>query len=271
MGRPPVLDYNRKLTAEQHDLVFGTIMTDAWIELQKGARHARYGIQLTGKNPSFVENIYKGLDGFVKEPPKSVLKSPPRSTQKFEQLLIRTPAHPEFTEYRRIFYPQGKKRVPAVSYLLPRVTYQSLAYMLSCDGSVKSAQNKSMEIHLQSFSEQSVGRLCMALREKLQIKCKPSKEKKRGSEKEYQWVLYISGESHDILYDKVRPLMVDSMQYKVPTGRVRSYKSITSACDNWYFSNSNLIFREDISSDFKSSQVKSSQVKSSQVKSSQVM
>jgi hypothetical protein len=57
----PVLDYNRKLTAKQHDLVFGTVMTDAWIELQEGARHARYGIQLTAKNPTFVESIYKGL------------------------------------------------------------------------------------------------------------------------------------------------------------------------------------------------------------------
>ncbi len=101
------------------------------------------------------------------------------AAQQFEPLFLRTPAHPEFTEYRHIFYPQGKKGVPPVSYLLPRVTYQSLAYLPCCDGSVKSDENKSMEIHLQSFSEQSVGRLCIALREKLQIKCAECQAKKR--------------------------------------------------------------------------------------------
>lgn len=248
MGRPPSLDYSRKLTAEQHELVFGTVLTDAWIELQKGAKHARYGIQLTVNNMSFVESIYKGLDGFVIQPPKVVLKTPPRSTKIFEQMLIRTPAHPEFTEYRNAFYPQGKKVVPAVSYLLPRITYQSLAYMLSCDGSIKSDQNKSMEIHLQSFSEQSVGRLCIALREKLQITCKPSKEKKRNGEG-YQWVLYICGESHNILYKNVKPLMVESMQYKIPKLRERPYIMTKNVCDDWYISNYNSNFREDISSD----------------------
>ncbi len=246
MGRPPILDYSKKLTAAQHALVFGTVLTDAWIEMQKRAKHARYGIQLTVNNASFVESIYKGLDGFVAKPPTVVQKTPPRSTKIFEQMLIRTPAHPEFTEYRNTFYPQGKKVVPAVSYLLPRITFLSLAYMLSCDGSIKSDQNKSMEIHLQSFSEQSVGRLCIALREKLQIKCKPSKEKKRNGEG-YQWVLYISGESHDILYNNVKPLMVESMQYKIPKLRERPYTMPKNVCDDWYISNYYSNFREDIS------------------------
>ncbi len=247
MGRPPSLDYSRKLTAEQHELVFGTVLTDAWLELQKGAKHARYGIQLTKNNMSFVEFIYKGLDGFVIHPPKVVPKKAPNK-KVFEQMLIRTPAHPEFTEYRKTFYPKGKKVIPPVSYLLPRITYKSLAYILSCDGSIKSDENKAMEIHSQSFSEQSVGRLCIALREKLQIKCKPSKEKKRKGEG-YQWVLYISGESHNILYNNVKPLMVESMQYKIPTLRKRPYIMTQNVCDDWYNSNYNSNFREDISSD----------------------
>lgn len=248
MGRPPLLDYKRKLTPEQHELVLGTVLTDAWIEQQKGGVNARYGIQLTVNNMSFVEDIYKKLDGFVIDPPKVVLKTPPRSTKQFEQMLIRTHNHPEFTEYRKTFYPNGKKVVPAVSYLLPRLTYQSLAYILSCDGSIKSSQNKGMEVHLQAFSEQSVGRLCIALREKLQITCKPSREKGRTSEG-YQWVLYICGESHDILYEKVRPLMVESMQYKIPTPRKRPYTMANNVCEDWYLNNYNSSFREDISSD----------------------
>ena len=81
MGRKPLLDYSRKLTADQHDLVLGTILTDAWIEQQKGGVNARYGIQLTAGNMGFVNDIYKGLDGFVIDKPKIVLKTPPRSAK----------------------------------------------------------------------------------------------------------------------------------------------------------------------------------------------
>lgn len=246
MGRPPILDYEAKLTEKQHDLVFGTLVTDAWVELQRGALHARYGIQLTAKNMDFVDQVQNELGSFIVKPPQDVYKTPPRSNERFLQKLIRTPAHPEFTLYRQAFYPKGKKIVPAVSYLLLFVSFNSLAYMLSCDGSIKSEQNKSMEIHVQCFSEQSVGRLCIALYEKLGILCKPSRERKRYGEG-YQWVLYICGESHDILYEKVRPLMVKSMQYKVPSPRLREYRMSKNVCKDWYLANNDLKYREDIS------------------------
>lgn len=256
MPRKPLIDPNLQLTDEQEDVLFGTILTDAWLEMQKGAKNARYGISISDTSQEFVMHLFKIWTNFVPIPktrthgPVEVWKTPPKSTTRFLQWVTRrrTGSHPAFTKAYDIFYPEKnqkrQKTVPAVSYLKTKLSYRALAYMIMCDGSIKSSQNKGIEIHLQAFSEEAIGRLCIALKEVLNITCKPSKEVRN---KKVQYNLYICGENIDILIKKVKPFMLPSMQYKIPLPRTKQYtlKNI-SECEQWYEQNKNALFREII-------------------------
>lgn len=93
----------------------------------------------------------------------------------------RTFFHKEFLQFYGPFThpsaltPQGKpvKTVPKVSYLKHYLNWEMLAMLISMDGSRKN-QGRGMELHLQGFSYEAQGRLCVALYHVLGIKCWPS-------------------------------------------------------------------------------------------------
>lgn len=238
------------LTDRQKKIAFATILTDGWIELQKGAVNARLGFQQSVNNKELFDWWKNEFSSIITEPVRDKMQTAPGSKGKlFLQHSIRTLSHPDLTNFHTLFRPNGvKKLIPKVSELLLYLTYETFAIMLMQDGSVKSKDSKGMELHTMCFSFESVARLAIALREKLNIWCHPTKEVRDGKE---TWTLYISGESFDIIEQQVKPFMLPSFVYKIPPPRVKT--QVPALINNpsyiWYDTHKNAIFREDLSND----------------------
>lgn len=242
----------KPLTDRQKWIAFATILTDGWIELQKGAVNARLGFQQSVKNSELFNWWNSEFKDIITEPVRNKMQIALLAGSKgklFLQYSVRTRSHPDLTSLFNLFRPgKHKKLIPRVSELLPFLTYESLAVMLMQDGSVKSKDSKGMELHTMCFSFESVARLCIGLKEKLHILCHPTKEVRNGKE---TWTLYISGESHDILEQQVKPFMLPTFAYKIPKARLK--KQVPALKNNnsyiWYDAFKNAPFREDITND----------------------
>lgn len=240
---------NAKLTFSQISLIVATLLTDGWLELQAGGKNPRIGLQLCETSFPLLQRWKEELGVFCPGMPGQVSKTPPKSEKSFPQYQIRTGAHPEFNQFMGPFYTSDKKKqMPKCSYLIEYLTYESLAWILMFDGSVKSSQSKGLEIHVQGFpnSYASVSRLCVALYEKLSIMAKPTYYglSKLG---EKQYHIYISGHSLPCIRKNVLPYMLSEFQYKIPQlgvrGQINTEQRTWTA---WYEANKNGQFREDL-------------------------
>lgn len=242
----------QKLTDRQRQIAFATILTDGWLEIQKGGKNARLGLQQAEQNKELFDWWRNEFKDLISEPVRDKWqKSPSYADRKYLQYSIRTKVHPEFTELYNLFHPNKvQKLVPKVSVLCEYLSYEVLAIMLMQDGSVKSKDSKGMELHIMNFSYESVARMCLALREKLDILCKPTREFRKGK---VTWTLYISGASHDLLVQEVKQYILPSFLYKIPIARVNRVSPLLSEREEdntsfvWYEANKNAGFREDIS------------------------
>jgi hypothetical protein len=237
------------LTSTQKSLVIATLITDGWIELQSGGKNPRVGLQLCEASQPLLLKWKEELGVFCPGEPGSVLKTPPNSTESFLQFQLRTGSHPEFKEIYNAFVIEKQKHMPKCSFLMQHLTYESLAWMLMFDGSIKSAESKGLEIHTQGFPNNyaATSRLCVALYEKLGIMAKPTYfgTTKAGEE---MYHVYISGHSLPLIRDKVLPHMFSEFKYKIPQLGERGEINVGQRTwDEWYAHYKEGIYREDLS------------------------
>lgn len=216
----------------QEAILFATVMTDGWLELLKGGKNPRVGLQQ--KEKSLVLQWMAALEGFFtpKAAPGLVLKTPPGGTKALPQHQIRTRALPCLHPLLEAFglkdmnkiTPKPKKVVPPFDYIMQHLSYESLAWMFMFDGSKKSDHGRQMELHIQGFSCEEQKRLCIALYKKLGIKCWPSYYGKSESGQE-QCHVQVSGLSLPLIKEKVEPFMFLSSRYKVPILTAKEYTS----------------------------------------------
>lgn len=237
-GRPPKLDPNKfQLTANQRERVIGGLLGDCWIEMQKGAKNARVGLQITVKNAGYfldwcnefkgwLETKENGLDYTIVE------KSYDNGT-KFPQMTCRTYAHPGFTELYNVFKPVGveKKTIPALSWLKANFTRVSLAEVFMQDGSrhgINAAPG--FDIHSQGFTFEGAARFSLLLIEAYNLYAWPTRDVKRdkttGLVSKVYWTVYISCDSYDALASALHPyVLADSWVVKShPAGQSKTQK-----------------------------------------------
>jgi len=237
------------LSKDQIAFVVAIILTDGWLELGKGNCNPQVGFQNCKRNEGMVQLFVNTLQEVVTAKPLSRFRTALSSGDKlFEQIQIRTVAHPQFHQFLEAFGGHGRnKTIPAVSYLMQVLTWQSLAVILMCDGSRK-GEGRGMEIHLQNYKGyKPLGRLCIVLYHKFGIKAYPSYYG-ISSTGETQYHIQISGFSLPVIRDKVLPLMLPSFTYKIPIPSdslsVQTYKS---PWRKWYRDNKEATWHENIS------------------------
>jgi hypothetical protein len=248
LGRP-VHNPNYVLTSDQKAFITAILITDGWITVQKGGKNPSVGFQNSKQNEAFVQYFCQTLDSIITAEVLPRFRGAPRSRGKlFEQLQIRTVAHPQLWQFVEAFNGSGKnKTIPKVSYLMEILDWNSIAVIFMCDGSRK-GKGRGMEIHLQGFKGVApASRLCIALYEKFGMKAFPSYYGKSSSG-ENQYHIQISGYSLPVIRDKVLPLMLDDFKYKIPeTGKIQRVDAYNSPWRLWYRSNKNAIWRETFS------------------------
>lgn len=247
LGRP---GHNRDyvLTPDQIAFIVAIVLTDGWLSLGKNYSNPSVGLQLSKKSESLIQVFVDTLQDVVTAKPLCRMRGAPGSgDKKFEQLQIRTVAHPQMHQFVEAFGGHGSnKTVPSVSYLMEVLTWQSIAVILMCDGSRKGG-GRGMEIHLQNFKGfKPLGRLCIVLYRKFGIKAFPSFYG-MSSKGEKQYHIQISGFSLPVIRAKVLPLMLPAFQYKVPVPGSRLTVDVyNSPWPKWYRENKNATWLEDI-------------------------
>ena len=236
MAKPGKFDM---LPNSERSIVFATVMSDGWIEKGKNSRNARLGFQQSLVNRNYFNSWCNSLADWITENPRVVWRTPPGSTQRFQQISVRTIHHPQFTFFYNEFRPNNDSRrkiIPRYHFLIECLNYEAFAHILMQDGSLKSDESKGMEIHYQSYTKTELIRLCIAIYNKLNIKATVSSYNSGESGKQ-QYTIYISGDSYDIIKNQVYPLMHPDMRYKVPTERTElgkiSQQSQPNNQNNW--------------------------------------
>lgn len=251
LGRPT---YNRDyvLTRDQIAFVVAILLTDGWLSLGKGNCNPSVGLQLAKRSESLVDLFVSTLKDVVTAKPLSRMRTARSSgDKKFEQLQIRTVAHPQFHQFVEAFGGHGRnKTVPSVSYLMQVLTWESLAVVFMCDGSRKGKGARAMELHFQGYKGyKPLGRMCKVLYEKFGIKAYPTYAEK-SLDGEDQYHIQVSGYSLPVIRNKLLPHMLPAFQYKIPVpGPLQRVDAYNSPWRQWYKANKNASWMENIFED----------------------
>ena len=125
-----------------------------------------------------------------------------------------TLTHPEFTKYRHLFYPSGKKQVPQnINDLL--TDSLSLAVWFMDDGSAEYA-GASLQTHC--FTKHEVEKLMSCLR--LNFKIDVNKQRNKG-----KWIIYFPKRSLPRLKQLIGGKILKEFEYKLKPYSLR--KSLT--------------------------------------------
>lgn len=256
MGRPPKLDRSKKLTPLQAGLLVGSLLSDAWIELQKGSINARVAIQLSQKDAKYFREWCDVFEEWLEDKAKETVFKAYQNGNLKPQLTARTLSHPELTALYRVFRPNGvTKLVPAVSWLETHFTEASFVHMFLQDGSrhgLKAAAG--FDVHTQGFAFESSARLCIFLYENYNLDAWPTRDIKRDPETglvcKVYWNIYVSSDCYahlvKLLQDNgANPDMVNRKVHPVAVKpRPRNAKNKVLLFNKMFSANTQL--REDV-------------------------
>lgn len=187
-----------RLSKLQRDVLVGILLGDAHLETQNNGKSYRLKYSQAIQHKEYLFYVYS----FFKE---WCLAEPKLRVRKTEIVINGKVTSPlmersrwEFTTqscsslrfYAQQFYPKHstKKRVPAIIHRI--LTAAGFAFWYQDDGSIKSKQSKGLILNTQGFILSDVEKLCVVLKKKLDLECKPRYQKDG-----YQ--IYISGFSFE--------------------------------------------------------------------------
>jgi recombination protein RecA len=181
------------LSEVQHDIVVGSLLGDgamrckanALLEVNHSARQRRY-----------VEWKYRSLAEFVRTPPRARNGNGGRVAYRFV-----TRSLPVFTPYFRLFYGEGKKRVPELE-----LSPLALAVWFMDDGC---KSRRAVYLNTQQFEVDDQLRLLALLREQWEI------EGALNRDKCYHRIR-ISVDSTERLKKIIEPHLLAELRYKLP-------------------------------------------------------
>lgn len=239
-GRPP---YNADyiLNERQINCIVATLITDGWIELQRGAINPRIGLQQCEANRSLVEYWRDILDPIIGNRDLQLRnRTAPNGTRSFPQYMLRTANHPQLQQFITPFGGTGRnKTIPTLSYLMEHLSWESLAIMIMMDGS-RHNEGQAIELHLQGFpGDRPQGRLCHALYRKFGLKAWPARYGLSNSG-EVQYHIMISGSCLELIRTNCLPHILPAFKYKIPAmGSRGNINQAQSPWLNWYESTKN--------------------------------
>lgn len=181
------------LNAIQKQLVVGSLLGDAYLMSTTAGYCYRVNHGLT--QYAYVDWKYEMLKEYVRTKPRKSGKC----------YFFRTITHPEFSHYRELFYPNGRKVVP-VELLMNELTTFGLAVWMMDDGS---ADGRALRLNTQSFSYEENILLSDLLRAKFGIIATLNRD--RG-----YYRLLVSTASMKRLTTLVRAHILPDMLYKLP-------------------------------------------------------
>ena len=190
------------LSEIQRAVVIGNILGDGCLCENWSKTNYRLIISHSIDQKEYIEWKYQIL--------KRWILTEPRFYEKNRSFTIRTVSHPELTEFRNLFYPQGKKIIPEnIEDLLSNPLTLAVWYMDDGNNVVRNGKSYGYHINTQSFSYEENEILARVLNDLYEIEVKI--EKNKGKYRLAIWKRL----SRDQLRDQIEYLMLPSMKYKL--------------------------------------------------------
>jgi recombination protein RecA len=206
---------NFKLTDEQKEILFGTLLGDSHLETRNQGRTYRLKIEHSFRQKEYVDWLYRKFEGWTLTAPvaRSRTITFRGQTKTYEGVGFSTLSCGRLRFFAQQFYRQGKKVVPKTIHRW--LTPLTLAVWYMDDGSIKSKQHQTVFLNMQGFAESDIKRLQTALENKYGIKTMIRRQKD-GLQ------IYFLSETVEIFLKLIEPFVIPSMRYKLPIAWITS-------------------------------------------------
>lgn len=188
------------MNENQHNIIIGTLLGDAWIQ------ESFLRIKQCVKHKEYVFWLYNQL--------KDLCRSSPKQRKDNYQWYFQTRKIPEISEYRKIFYKNGKKRVPSqIEKLL--VSPISLGIWYMDDGTLdwRIKDHYAFRLTTNCFSKKDNQKLVSVLKKNFGIKATVQSTLIRG---ERYPRIYIGEKGRERFAQLIKPFIISCFLYKLP-------------------------------------------------------
>ncbi len=100
------------LASNQEAILIGSVLGDAFLQ-KTGARNARLRFEHGAKQKEYLLWKVKALTRLFQGKPTHLSRVHPKTKATYEYWRVQSNATPEIGKLRSVFYPEGKKRIPA--------------------------------------------------------------------------------------------------------------------------------------------------------------
>lgn len=217
---PRLANYKQtlKLSQRQKEIAVGVMLGDASLQTQDKGRTFRLKFQGSVKHSEYSKNLYKEFEDFCLSQPHTFDRVN-ENNNIVESWGFQTLSHQEFDYIAKVFCNEDKLGTKVIKPKLVEefVTPTALAYWFMDDGSKMDHtinEGKGIVLNTQGFQENEVENLCEGLKKRYGFQCWKGKNKGK-------FVVKISGNSYEEFVKIVKPELVPSMLYKLPSERKR--------------------------------------------------
>lgn len=195
------------LTRKQEAILIGSLLGDAFLQ-KTGAQNARLRYEHGGKQKEYLLWKMKAFPRLFQGKPSHLTRAHPTTKATYEYWRAQSSATPEFGKWCAVFYPEGKKRIPAnVAEFLMEPLALAVWYM---DDGYYNPKDKNSFLYLGRISREETEYACEALAKNFGLSPRAYDKKQKGM------ALYFSVAETRKLHDVVRRhMLVPLFAYKL--------------------------------------------------------
>lgn len=213
----------------QFSVILGLVLSDASLKYNDPKTALRLTIQQSKSHIEFLKYIFIVLEEFV---PKADSNFNAVSSERSEMFELTTFTFPSLlNSIRDLFYSSPTSTTKEIRpELLKYINEVVLAFWFMGDGAKKggNTQSKALELSTHCFNKAQNEELAKALQDIFGFDVEVKREKDKYDK------LVIPGRSYDAFVEKIGPYILDSFDYRIPSGRsnVSQFGSMTQTMRN---------------------------------------
>lgn len=194
------------LSKEQRSIIFGIILGDGYLQ-KTGDKNSRLRLEHSSKQKEYLLWKIKKLPNLFQGEPKYLERVNPISKKTYCYFRHQSQSTPFLGALRKIFYPEGKKKIPEniKKYLSP----QTLAVWYMDDGYYY-LRDRCAYLYLGNVSQNEAKNLVKAISEKFNISTKWLRKKKG-------YAIYFPPKEAIKLKDIIKGHILSQFNYKLPS------------------------------------------------------
>lgn len=199
------------LTTTQKEILFGCLLGDFYLQIQKNGANYRLRAQQTfPEHEAYLVKLFDEFQFLCQSEPSKVT----RIKNKTVDLRFQTSSYFGFKEIGDLFYTDGKgnkvnKKLPSFEETYKRLTPIALAYWYMDDGCIDGNNPRGCAFNTHNFSNAETEMLIDILKKKYQLQAKSRLNKGKT-------IIVISANSCEDFNKLVKPYTIESMYYKLP-------------------------------------------------------